>query len=1725
MKTIRIDAYRLARLLLVAVLASFALPLSAQVNTWSWEPASGYPGKWHEAGVVWNPPDCCPNSFPNSATADARMNPYSTGYVGAADLDGRTYTVNRLRFTNISGGGNFTLTGNGGTLLLRGTTPYLQTGTQSGRLARIVGTRLDLADHTRFDMTVADDGLLVAADSSVAVAAPSRTADKTGPGVLVLAGSSAASQFAVQAGELAVEGSHGGGVSVSSGASLGGAGHVTGAVDVAGGGRLSPGAYDLASHSFGVGTLTVAAAVTLQAGSVFEVRVDGGSAGQLAAPGPVNLGGATLALSVGAAPPPGSVIRLIDNQGGGGIGGTFAGLAEGGTFSAGGIAFRISYAGGTGNDVVLSVADAPTVAGVAPALGPTAGGTSVAITGANFGGATAVSFGGTPAAFTVNSATQITATAPAHAAGAVAVAVTTAGGTGSAANAYTYVAAPAIAGVSPAQGPAAGGTSVAITGANFGGATTVSFDGTPATFAVNSATQITATAPAHAAGAVAIAVTTIGGTGSAANAYTYVAAPAITGVSPVQGPTAGGTSVTITGANFGGATAVSFGGTPAGAFTVNSATQITATAPAHAAGAVAIAVTTIGGSGSAANAYTYVPVPTVAGVSPAEGPLAGGSSVTIAGADLGGATSVTFGGTPAASFTVTNASAIVAITPAHAAGAVAVAVTTVGGNGSKADAYTYRAAPTVSAVEPDRGLISGGQPVAISGANLSGASAVNFGAVAAASFSVDDDSHIRAIAPAHVAGTVDVTVTTAGGTSAAGGAGQYTYVDPRRCHVRHDAAGADDGSSWTDAYVDLQSALTDASCTEVWVARGVYRPVTPADPQAVTEAERTATFRLVPGTKLYGGFAGDEIALDQRDPAARLTVLSGDLAGDDSGAVDGVDVDVPGDGSNGENSLHVASLDGVGLVVAADTVLDGFTITAGNGGSQSGGGLYCGSGAGAGRCNPTLSNLVFSANAADGGAAIAAASMAEASPVVSRVVFVNNRAAATDGGAVSLSYAQTVSAVFTDVVFRGNSARDAGALLLAAQGGGGAPVLERVTFADNRAERSGGAVRTFDVDLDLRNATFTGNVAATQGGGALAVNGGAVQLAHVTFSANTAAAGGAIHHDGGSLTLKNVIAWGDAAAQDAELHETASAGSASAVSDSVIDGGCPAAVACDGAVLTADPKLGPLGDHGGFTPTMLPGAGSSAIDTADDAGCADTDQRGRPRPQGAHCDIGATEVSLYALAVTVTTPNGSVASSDGAIAGCSGGGGTCSANYPAEGEGAPSSVTLTAAAEPHYHFAAWGGDCDADGSVTLDANRSCTASFAIDLHTVGGTASGLAGSGLEVRLNGGDAQTVSAADPHFTFAPIPDLGAWSVTVSAQPTAPWQTCMVDPATASGTLDGADVTDVAVDCTTNAYTVGGRVDGLLDLGSDLQLQLSAGDVQVATVTPGQTGFAFATPVASGTAYAVTVSQQPHGQSCTVDGGAGGTIAGADVLDVHVSCISVPQLELRIDDGQAYARYGGVVDYVVTLTNTGGPVDGVAVVSVLSPALDAAGATWVCYPGSVDAHCAAAGSGPLEDRVTIPAGRRLAFLLSVPVRLDAVQDTATAQAQADSTAVVTDVDALVIFRDGVDVPYGDGAQALPRDGAAAETFVLPPDPGPVVATVKHWHVEQSDVRVDRARLGAQDYVRLRISARGAERVSAWSPVRAGAALALARVDGVLLLEGAAGSLALDLMPEQGR
>ena len=174
-----------------------------------------------------------------------------------------------------------------------------------------------------------------------------------------------------------------------------------------------------------------------------------------------------------------------------------------------------------------------------------------------------------------------------------------------------------------------------------------------------------------------------------------------------------------------------------------------------------------------------------------------------------------------------------------------------------------------------------------------------------------------------------------------------------------------------------------------------------------------------------------------------------------------------------------------------------------------------------------------------------------------------------------------------------------------------------------------------------------------------------------------------------------------------------------------------------------------------------------------------------------------------------------------------------------------------------------------------DANVSC----APTTYTVGGNIAGLSGS-VTLLNNGGNALTVSA-NGSFTFTTALSNGAaYGVTVGTQPSG--QTCAVT--NGSGTINVANVTNVAVSCTTttNSYTVAGNVFGL---GTGLSVSLKNNGGTALTVSANGS-FIFPAPVFAGSSYAVTVSGQPTGQTCTVTNGSGSNING-NVWGVIVSC----------------------------------------------------------------------------------------------------------------------------------------------------------------------------------------------------------------------------------------------
>ncbi|WP_392756723.1 IPT/TIG domain-containing protein [Streptomyces sp. LN590] len=239
-------------------------------------------------------------------------------------------------------------------------------------------------------------------------------------------------------------------------------------------------------------------------------------------------------------------------------------------------------------------------------------------------------------------------------------------------------------------------------------------------------------------------------------------------ISPNQGSTGGGTTVTITGINLAGASAVRFGSKPA-TITANTPTSVTVTSPSGS-GTVPVTVTTAAGASNPLNFY-YIGAPFKASLSAASGPSAGGNTVTISGTGLATASSVAFGGNNATP-TVTSDSLLSVTVPAGTSGSVGVSVTTTGG-ANNGFSYTYVDPPTITSLAPTSGSTSGGTAVTITGTDLSTTESVTFDGVTAP-FGVINSTTVSAVTPPGSAGAVDVVVSTTGGSATA--AAGFTYV-------------------------------------------------------------------------------------------------------------------------------------------------------------------------------------------------------------------------------------------------------------------------------------------------------------------------------------------------------------------------------------------------------------------------------------------------------------------------------------------------------------------------------------------------------------------------------------------------------------------------------------------------------------------------------------------------------------------------------------------------------------------------------------------------------------------------------------------------------------------------------------------------------------------------------------------------------------------------------------
>lgn len=352
--------------------------------------------------------------------------------------------------------------------------------------------------------------------------------------------------------------------------------------------------------------------------------------------------------------------------------------------------------------------------------------------------------------------------------------------------------------------------------------------------------------------------------------------------------------------------------------------------------------------------------------------------------------------------------------------------------------------------------------------------------------------------------------------------GPVVYVDADA------TSGANDGSSWADAFIELQDALCAASrsggaVTEIWVAEGTYEPAGPG-------GDRTATLRLLNGTGVYGGFEGWETAREQRDPDPQTngTALSGDLNHDD----------LPDFENNDENSYHVVTADGTD----ATAIMDGFTITAGNADyddygpsiHRNGAGIYNDGGSptvsncflyrnaticewnnmglGGGMYNtgstalPTLTACTFMENVASRGAGMYNGDAA--GPILMYCTFNANSMStprAYSGGAIH-NHTGT-SPLLTNCTFTNNLADVGGAMANI----GGSPVLIDCVFENNVGNSAGGAINGVQSSsATVQGCSFTGNMGGVCGGAVNSESSIDLTFTDCTFTNNSGCSGGAV---------------------------------------------------------------------------------------------------------------------------------------------------------------------------------------------------------------------------------------------------------------------------------------------------------------------------------------------------------------------------------------------------------------------------------------------------------------------------------------------------------------------------------------------------------------------------------------------------------------------------------------
>jgi len=339
-----------------------------------------------------------------------------------------------------------------------------------------------------------------------------------------------------------------------------------------------------------------------------------------------------------------------------------------------------------------------------------------------------------------------------------------------------------------------------------------------------------------------------------------------------------------------------------------------------------------------------------------------------------------------------------------------------------------------------------------------------------------------------------------------------------QCHiyVDHGATGANNGNDWSNAYTDLQVALSNTcsspSTTIIHVAEGTYKPTTGTD--------RTISFSMKNNVEIRGGYQSGGSVMPSWENYP--TILSGDIGS----PIDSTD-----------NSYQVIANTGID----ATAVLNGFIITEGNANWSSpynyGGGMYndnadptiinCSfqynyGGAGGGMyndtCDPVLTNCLFLYNASDLGGAVF---NHESSPSMTSCDFSNN--AAYEGGAIFSS--SSSDGILLDCSFSNNSSQGSGGGMYIEHS---SPDITNCSFSENSARYGGGIYSSLSTPV-LTNCAFWKNTAISFGAGYQNFNSSTSTLINCSFSKNEAGTDSDGISNSGSaiLNLTNCILWGN----------------------------------------------------------------------------------------------------------------------------------------------------------------------------------------------------------------------------------------------------------------------------------------------------------------------------------------------------------------------------------------------------------------------------------------------------------------------------------------------------------------------------------------------------------------------------------------------------------------------